>query len=755
MSRRRVCLVTEELYPFSKGGIGRVIHNLVMDSLRRRGPVELHLLLPSGVPMTASEVEAYFDGGVRAHVAEARAHWETSFDEGGVYPPPAAFTDTRYHAQSLELMLELRRLESAGVHFDTIEFPDYLGWAFCTLQEKLLGSAFANTEVSVRLHSTWGILVQMERQLLTPDNQGQVELERKALLDADRIVAHLPRVAEFNHAFYRFPESWKEKVVCQFPPVSLEPPGTPRAREWEVPDLLFVSKVQYLKRPDLFIRGAVLFMRTHPEFTGRAVLDCFMVPGDHLTWVKSLVPPDLSARFVFTGPSEDREALMRRGIVVIPSDYESLNLAAYEAAAVGAPLVLNERCVAFAPGGPFRDGVNCRTFDGSVEGLAAALERAWRAPDLKPVEWTADIPYWEEAPRAKPTRARQPAGRTPLVSVLVTNFNLARYLPEALGSVAESDHPELEIILVDDASTDPFDQAVMERIETAAEAGGASVRLIRNRANRGLPASRNLAIDAAKGEYVLPLDADDCINPRFIRLAVDALERHREFDVVVPSTGYFDSDEALAERRFCDYAMFIGDCPSLGMVANRLSCATSLMRRSLFEHTRYDEQLRSYEDWDLYLRLAHAGHRFLVTNAIHFHYRRRGGSMISEVNPRRHLELLAQLHRNLPRPLPEYIRLEPFLLLAMSPEAPTPALEGPGYLQGAMDRLNGSLKRVPLLHKALKYAATELASDGGGDRPARHVLADALGKRLDAIPGLKPVVKQVVKTARQLKPRKG
>ncbi|MCP3098539.1 glycosyltransferase [Myxococcus sp. K15C18031901] len=736
MSPRRVCLVTDELYPFTQGGIGRLVHNFVMDSLRRESSVELHLLFPSTVAVVPSAIEAHFGGGVRAHVAQSRGTWDLRFDEGGVYPPPGAFTDTFQHATSLELMLQLRRLEASGLHFDVIEFPDYLGWAFCTLQEKLLGGAFANTEVVVRLHSTFGIIAQMERQLLTKDNHGQSELERKALLDADRVIAHLPRVADFNHAFYRFPEQWKQKVTCQFPPVALRTDASLRSREWEVPDLLFVSKVQRFKRADLFVRGAATFMRNHPEYTGRAVLDCVMVPGEHLDWVKSLVPADLRPRFVFTGPSKDREALMRRGIVVIPSDYESVNLAAYEASSVGAPLVLNGECVAFAPGSPFVDGVNCYTFDGSVNGLAEAIARAWKSPDLRPVEWTADVPYWETPdPRAR--RARATTARTPLVSVLITNFNLARYLPEALESIAESTYPEVEIILVDDASTDPFDHAMMERIAVASEDGGSNLRLIRNPVNRGLPASRNIALDAARGEYVLPLDADDCIGPRFIQLAVEALERHREYDVVVPATGYFDSDEALAERRFCDYAMFLGDCPSLGMVANRLSSATSLMRRSLFEHTRYDERLRSYEDWDLYLRLTHAGHRFLVTNAIHFHYRRRGGSMISGVNPRRHLELLNQLHRNLKHPLPAGIQLDPFLLLAVAPEAPPPApevkVEVVHRLHGVMDRVNVSLKRLPLLHKALKYAASGLTAGTDGSRPTRYVLADALNKRVRTI----------------------
>ncbi len=85
----------------------------------------------------------------------------------------------------------------------------------------------------------------------------------------------------------------------------------------------------------------------------------------------------------------------------------------------------------------------------------------------------------------------------------------------------------------------------------------------------------------------------------------------------------------------------------MGLIANQLSSATALIRRSVFETVRYDERLPSYEDWDLYLRLAQSGHRFLVTNDVQFFYRQRKGSMISGVDRARHYLLLSRLLGNL------------------------------------------------------------------------------------------------------------
>ncbi len=754
MSPRKVCLVTDELHPFTNGGIGRIVHNLILDSLRREAAVELHLLMPSFVQMKAEEVEAHFEGRVTVHIAEERPLWEAGFDEGGVYPPPGAFTDTLCHAHSMELLLHLRRLAAEGTRFDVIEFPDYRGWSFCTSQEKFLGGGFQDTEITVRLHSTAGILAPYERTPPSRDQLGQFELERKALYDADRVIAHIPGIAALNQAFYGFPETWLEKVIQEFPPVAEQAGRAPTVGPGE-PDILFVTKVQPLKRPDLFVRGVSTFLRRFPRFGGRAVFACHAPNESYLATMKALVPSDLRGRFVFAGPVQERAELMSRGIVVIPSDFESLNLTAYEAAAVGARLVLNGRCPAFVPGTPFTDGVNCHTFDGSVEGLADALEKAWRAPTTGAVTWTAVAPYWESpSPRAA-APAPLPRGKHPRVSIVITNYNLGRFLPETLASIGATDYPELEVVLVDDASTEAFDHEVLRLIERSPAAGGAPVRLVRNAVNRGLPASRNIGLRAATGEYILPLDADDCINPRFIRMAVEALERHPQFDVVVPSTGYFDSDEALEQRRFCDYALFIGDCPSLGMVANRLSSATSLMRRSLFDRFRYNEQLTSYEDWDLYLRLAHGGHRFLVTNAIHFHYRRRPGSMISGVNPRRHLELLFQLHQGLPRPMSGSVQLAPFLLLAAQAPAEVAtvttevAVDTVPLRYGVVDALNGTLKRVPFMHQLLKQAAGGLTQAGGEGVPPRYALADLLNNALKRMPVIHPTVKVVMNSTRR------
>ncbi len=749
----RVCLVTDELYPFTRGGIGRILHNLIQDSLRRSLDVQFLLLLPSYVNLGREQIAAFFGDRVQVEFVQIRDVWQPTAEFGAEYPPAGAFTDSDWHSQSLDILLALKRL--SGQRFDVIEFPDYRGWAYCALQEKLLGMDFEDSLITVRLHSTDGILQRFEAREPSLQQLARFELERKALHDSERVIAHLATVAEWNAQYYGFEDAWKKKVSVEFPPVL--DGDTRRASSPEDPpaDILFITKQQPFKRPDAFIRGSITFLRAHPEHRGRVVVACHAADEAYSKRLRAIVPQDLANRFLFLPSGPERDALIPGSVVVISSAYESLNLAAYEAAAAGASLVLNGSCIAFGEGTPWRDGVNCHKYDGTVDGLAAALSRAVRAVLPEAVVWESSPPYWLAArePSVAPRRESKP-----LVSLVIPNFNLARWLPETLASIATSTYDELEVLVVDDASTGSFDAAILQRLESDRGA----VRVIRNAVNRGLAASRNIGIAAAKGKYILPLDADDCIGPRFIEQAVRALEARPEYDVVVPTAGYFETDADLGERKFVDYACFLGDVPSHGLVENRMSCATSLMRRSLLDSIQYDETLDCYEDWSLYLRAVHAGRRFLVTNDVQFYYRRRPGSMISGMNPERHLRLLERMYMALPRPLPASVYLfgtlgptlaalrenqrlaEENQRLAQRLSASPTAQRRP-VRHDLADKFNATVKKVPLIHPVLKATVERLRALSGNEpdpsRPVRYDFVDALNGVLKKVPFIHPLLK--------------
>lgn len=125
---------------------------------------------------------------------------------------------------------------------------------------------------------------------------------------------------------------------------------------------------------------------------------------------------------------------------------------------------------------------------------------------------------------------------TALVSVIIPAFNASATIRETLDSVFAQTYPCLEIILVDDGSTDGT--ATLAR-----EHAGERPILVLEQANAGVAAARNAGLEAARGEYVVPLDADDLLHPARIANHVGALEAAgAEFAVAYSPCYVLDGD---------------------------------------------------------------------------------------------------------------------------------------------------------------------------------------------------------------------
>jgi glycosyltransferase involved in cell wall biosynthesis len=114
------------------------------------------------------------------------------------------------------------------------------------------------------------------------------------------------------------------------------------------------------------------------------------------------------------------------------------------------------------------------------------------------------------------------------VSVITPFFNAARYLPEAIASVLAQDYRPLELLLVDDGSTDGHTDAIA-RIADRSE----HVHLLRLPSNQGPAAARNVGLRQACGEFLTFLDADDLMLPDRLSFQTDYLRSHPGIDIVV------------------------------------------------------------------------------------------------------------------------------------------------------------------------------------------------------------------------------
>ena len=201
----------------------------------------------------------------------------------------------------------------------------------------------------------------------------------------------------------------------------------------------------------------------------------------------------------------------------------------------------------------------------------------------------------------------------PLVSVVMPAYNMADYIAESIESVLASDYEALELIVVDDGSTD----------NTAAIAQGYAERDSRVsvivKANGGQTTARNAGVASAKGEYILLVDSDDLIGKQYISKAVAEMERDPEIKVVTCRGEFFGN--RTGSWNLPDYT------PSL-LARRNLFTISSLLRRSDYLRVGgFDESLHCYcEDWAFWIAILKDGGKAIRLPSIEFYYRVRGGS---------------------------------------------------------------------------------------------------------------------------------
>lgn len=206
------------------------------------------------------------------------------------------------------------------------------------------------------------------------------------------------------------------------------------------------------------------------------------------------------------------------------------------------------------------------------------------------------------------------------VSVVIPCFNHGRFLREAIDSVAGSTLPDAEIVVVDDGSTD--DTAAVAR------SYGARVRLVQQ-GNRGLSAARNAGIAVAQGRLLHFLDADDRIDPQFLARMAQAADQHPDAAVFCGGWRLVDA----ANRPFATGSVcFPADPYRFLLGGNPMPCHAVVVRSTAIAAVGpFDESLGALEDWDLWLRLARAGQRFVAVAGASVDYRRHPGSMSRDV----------------------------------------------------------------------------------------------------------------------------
>ncbi len=182
----------------------------------------------------------------------------------------------------------------------------------------------------------------------------------------------------------------------------------------------------------------------------------------------------------------------------------------------------------------------------------------------------------------------------PLVSVIIPNYNHARYVGDAICSVLNQDYRNFEIIVVDDGSRDDSREVVAQF--------GDKVQYIYQE-NAGLSAARNTGIRASKGALIGVLDADDMYEPMFLDTLVDALKADPSADGIYCGYQFVDQENNLLPQ-IENRPVPSDELYDALLDGNFFVPESIFLRRYVYDDVGlFDEALRACEDWDVWLRV--------------------------------------------------------------------------------------------------------------------------------------------------------
>ena len=220
---------------------------------------------------------------------------------------------------------------------------------------------------------------------------------------------------------------------------------------------------------------------------------------------------------------------------------------------------------------------------------------------------------------------------TPTISVVVPCYNAAQWLPETVASVAAQSGVALELIVVDDGSTD-------DSVHVATQAAGGLPFTLVRQAQQGASAARTAGVAHAAGAFVQYLDADDVLAPDTLRRRLEALEQS-EADVAYCDFVHYERDASGAFVDTRPRTQQLTGRPDIDLLTDAWWPPGALLyRRALVDRLEWRRELPVIQDARYALDAALAGARFVHVPGVGLRYRVHDTTSLSRRNPRRFAE---------------------------------------------------------------------------------------------------------------------
>lgn len=646
----RIALVSKEFAPFQGWGAGTYA-SLVSAALRDAGH-EVHVLTQRA---EAATLGPKLRPGVQFHVVDdSLAHL--------CVPGHLGFA-SRY---SLAVLESLKALH-AKHPFDYIEFPDFDGEGYWPLRAREATGEFAGATIGIRLHMTLQDIRPLNQWHWLDFEQAVVaHLENESIARADVLLACSKGILERTRARLGEVGPLRERAFVVHNPFDVdsslrelgsEQSAEARPKSWAAEDreIVFVGRVERRKGPHVLVDGALALLDAGSPLRVRFIgadTNTGPIESSMIAHLKSRIPAKWSERFVFENSQWPRShlgpAIRRADVCVLPSLWENFPYACLEAMALGA-------CVIGADAGGMseiiqheRSGLLAKA--GDAQSLAQIIALAIGNDDLQracaraaptrvrelcdPTRIAREAVQAIEAARASKSSSINVKSARPSpvdVCVIVPVFDAHSYLSAALDSIAAQTVQPREVVIISDGCTDQAMLAQLKAVETSGKIGSIPCKVVYQQ-NQGLGAARNAAIEHASASWILPLDSDDVLAPSFIERTLLAADRNPAASFVGTLVARFTQSTSKFEAIYTPLGLD-GD---LLCVRNIAACAVVLIKKqAILDAGGYARDL-VYEDWDLYAAFAERGASCVIVPEVLFYHRTRPGSLMHQVDARKH-----------------------------------------------------------------------------------------------------------------------
>jgi glycosyltransferase involved in cell wall biosynthesis/GT2 family glycosyltransferase len=704
----KLCLVAGELnYLVKSGGIGT--SNWLLAHLLAREGWQVHVLYcgPASRPRDLARV--------RRQLANAGIVL-TDVDD---LPPPGLLQlpverPWECARPSERVRHALEELDRSH-RFDLVQFADWQGLGLRAIQAKRAGLAFADVGMIVKLHGPF----QWTREVNSSWAGGVEDLlldfcERHAFEQADFQISPSRYMLD-----YALRSGWKardaaEVVLNPFDEPRFRPSG--RAEGWP-PELVFFGRLETRKGLEVFLTALEGLDRGIPvTFLGKENVLAAGRPAS------SLIRQRLKGRPFRLLTNCNREQALRylaagNRLAVIPPLAETFCHAVAECAVNGIPFLasrvgaipelipdaaLQERLF-FEPHP--QDLLRCLH---NYLGADADQRRLWQQELLEaldPEGRNREIVEFYNRSLRKVREARVAAVpgsnrlEQPLVTVAVTHYNLGPFLPEALASLAAQTYPNLEVLVIDDGSTDPASVRVFDEQEGRYP----QFRFLRQR-NVGLCKTRNRALAEARGDFFVPFDPDNVAMPHMVACLAAGLVRNPQVSAMTTFLLIFRDSADLARETFVGAYRPTGGPFILSSLLNVNGHASGIFRtRDLRAIGGYDEHpANGIEDRHTYIKLASSGYHLAVVPEHLYFYRLRDDSLAHTQNRYQSLRHIMELFGRT-MGLTHAERMELLTALMGLYQRQEQFNEALGTLRHRVaDKVNALVKKVPGVHRFCK-----------------------------------------------------